>query len=317
MACGKVVMKQSFKILALLISGVFIACAGGNSVKPPPKFTSTGMKVTTKGITSYNKGCYQHALNYFFRAHELFSASDQVSGVAMSLNNIGNVYRIKGDNKSAALFFEESLGLYADIGDHKGMVQALSNKAAALVDSGLFEEAAKTLDTADKIARKKHISHPPLLNNRGVLLTKTKDYTQAEKILKTALAATDPANLSACATVNFALGKLMIESKRYKDAVEYLETALTADRSAQSYKGIADDLAAIGSAYLNLGDIELGVNFLKRSIKVYALIGSVKKVETILNKLENISKTSGHDISVTLHFVNQWIEGNTRESLCR
>jgi len=310
-------MKQSFKILTLLISVVFIACAGGNSANKKPVHIPTGMKATTKGIVRYNQGCYPQALDYFLKAHELFSASDQLSGVAMSLNNIGNIYRIMGDTKSAVLFFEEAFEIYTDISDHKGALQALSNKAAALIDGEHFEEAAQNLDAAEALARKEGISYPPLLNNRGVLLTKAKDYTQAEKILKKALARTDPANLPAFATVNFALGKLMLESQRYENAIGFLEAALVADRSTGFYKGIADDLAAIGTAYLSLDNKETGINYLKRSIKVYALIGSVKKVDKILQDLENISKTSGYDVSVTLHFVNQWLEGNTLESLCK
>jgi tetratricopeptide (TPR) repeat protein len=310
-------MKLSFKILALLVSGVLIACAGGNSAKKPPDKIPAGMKATTKGIVRYNQGCYQHALDYFLKAHELFSASDQLSGVAMSLNNIGNVYRIMGDSKSAVLFFEESFKIYTEIVDHKGAVQVLSNKAAALIAGGRLEEAAENLDAAEALARKKWISYTPLLNNRAILLTKTKDYTQAEKILKKALARTDSTDSSALATVNFALGKLMLASQRYEDAIRFLEAALVADRSTGFYKGIADDLAAIGTAYLNLDNKEAGINYLKRSIKVYALIGNVKKVEEILYDLENISKISGYDISVTLHFVNQWLEGNVLENPCK
>ena len=310
-------MKKSFHILALFVSVVLIACAGGNSAKKQPEYIPAGMKAITKGIVKYNQGCYQHALDYFLKAHELFSASDQLSGVAISLNNIGNIYRIMGDTKSAVLFLEESFKIYTDIGDHKGAVQALSNKTAAMIDSGSLEEAAQDLDAAEDLARKKGISYIPLLNNRGVLLTKTKDYVQAEKILKKALAKTDPADSSAFATVNFALGKLMLEAQRYENAIGFLEAALVADRSTGFYKGIADDLAAIGTVYLNLDNKEAGVNYLKRSIKVYALIGSVKKVEKILYDLENISKTSGYDVSVTLHFVNQWLEGNALGSLCK
>lgn len=310
-------MKQSLKILALLVSVVLIACAGGNSAKKKPEHIPAGMKAITKGTVRYDQGCYQHALDYFLKAHELFSASDQLSGVAMSLNNIGNVYRIMGDTKSAVLFFEESFKIYTDIGNHKGTVQVLSNKAAALIDGGRLEEAAQNLDAAEALARKKRISYIPLLNNRGVLLTKTKDYAQAEKILKKALARTDPADLPAFATVNFALGKLMLESQRYENSIRFLEAALVADRSTGFYKGIADDLAAIGTAYLNLDNKGAGINYLKRSIKVYALIGSAKKVEEILHDLENISKTSDYDVSVTLHFVNHWLEGHALESLCK
>ena len=310
-------MQKYFKITVLLVSVVLMACAGGNSVKKKPALTPAGMKAITKGTVRYNQGCYQRALDYFLKAHELFSASDQLSGVAMSLNNIGNVYRIMGDTKSAVLFFEESFKIYSDIGDHKGAVQILSNKAAALIDGGHLAEAARNLDTAEALARKEGKSYTPLLNNRGVLLTKAKDYPQAEKILKKALARTDPADGPAFATVNFAMGSLMIESQRYEDAIGFLETALAADRSTGFYKGIADDLAAIGTAYLHLDNNETALNYLKRSIKIYALMGSAKKVEEMLQTFDNISKTSGYDASVTLHFVNQWLEGNTFESLCK
>ncbi len=310
-------MKRFSKYLALLLCVVFFACAGGNSAPKRPKHLSAGMEVLSEGIAIYNMGCYQRSLEYFFRAHELFSASDQLIGVAMSLNNIGNIYRIMENIDSAVLFFDESLGIYADIADYKGTVQILSNKAAVLIQGGRLEEAAKVLSTAEDMALKKKLVNNPLLTNRGILFTKKKDYNRAEKLLETALAKADRANLAEFSTANFAFGKLMLETRRNEEAVEFFETALAVDRTAGFYKGIADDLAAIGSAYLSLGKNELAADFFKRSIKIYALIENGKKVENILEKLESISKTSEIDIRVTLHFVNRWIEGETLESLCR
>jgi tetratricopeptide (TPR) repeat protein len=214
-------------------------------------------------------------------------------------------------------FFDESLGIYTDIADHKGVVQILSNKAAVLIQEGRLKEAAKVLSTAEDTALINKLVYNPLLTNRGILLTKQKDYDRAEKMLETALAKTERANLSEFSTVNFALGKLMIETRRYEEAVGFFETALAVDRASGFYRGIADDLAAIGSANLNLGKKELAADFYKRSIKIYALIENGKKVKDILEKLENLSKTSQADIRVTLHFVNQWIEGENLASPCR
>jgi hypothetical protein len=72
-------------------------CAGGNAVKKKPEHIVSGMKEIQKGTTWYQKGCYKRSLEHFFRAHELFAASDQLDGVAMSMNNIGNIYRIMED----------------------------------------------------------------------------------------------------------------------------------------------------------------------------------------------------------------------------
>ena len=68
---------------------------------------------------------------------------------------------------------------------------------------------------------------------------------------------------------------------------------------------------------MNSGSSERALEFFERSIKIYALIGNGAKVKTILEKLETISKTSGQDLRVTLHFVNQWIEGKALEDLCK
>lgn len=127
-----------------------------------PEHITAGMKEIARGIARYNKGCYKDSLEYFFGAHELFVASDQLSGVAMSLNNIGNVYRIT-------------------------------------------------------------------------------------------------------------------------------KTALKADRLSGFNKSIADDLAAIGSARLRPKKNELAVNFLKRSVEIYALIGDDEKVHNVMKKLEKVS----------------------------
>jgi tetratricopeptide (TPR) repeat protein len=303
--------------MILLLTVFLFACAGGKSAQKMPEHITAGMQAITKGISRYNKGCYQSSLEYFFRAHELFTASDQLSGIAVSLNNIGNVYRALGDGDSAVLFLDESFAIYTDIDDYQGAVQVLSNKAAALIDSGRLEKATNVLGTAEEIAQKNEISFSPLLNNRGILLIKKKEYQSAEEILKRALADADPQNFSEFATVNFALGNLMLETKRYQQAVNFFNAALEKDRSSGFYKGIADDLAAIGSAYLLQEKNELALSFFKRSIKIYALIGDPEKVHSILEQLEKIAAKTGFDITVTKHFVSRWLEGKALENPCK
>jgi len=292
------------------------SCAGGNSAKIMPEHITAGTKEMARGITKYNKGCYKDSLEYFSRAHELFVASDQLSGVAMSLNNMGNVYRVTGDIDSALLFFDESLEIYSNIGDPLGGVQVLSNKAAALIDVGRLEKAENVLNTAEEMAKKNRISFGPLLSNRGILLIKKAQYKSAEALMQTVLANTDPENLSEFATVNFALGNLMFETQRYGKAMDFFKTAIEADRLSGLNKSIADDLDAMGSACLKLGKDELAGSYFKRSVEIYALMGNHKNVQNIMEKLEKISEKTGMDLSITKHFVNRWLEGKDLGSLC-
>ncbi len=302
----------------ILIAVLFLyGCAGGNAVKKKPEHIISGMKEIRKGTTWYKRGCYNRSLEYFFRAHELFAASDQLDGVAMTMNNIGNIYRNMEGIDSSLLFFEESISIYQDIKDYSGLVQALSNKAAVLIDSDRFEEAAGVLRLAEDIAQKNSIPANHILNNWGILFIRKKEYSRAEEILNSALANTDPADHSEYATVNFALGTLMRETGRYEKAVYFFKAALDTDRLSGFHKGIADDLSAIGDINLSQGKYKPAVNYFKRSIKIYALIENRNKVSEIMGWLVKAAEKAGLDISITEHFVKNWLEGKAFESPCK
>lgn len=304
-------------LLILIFVHFFFACAGRDAINKKPEHFLSGMKEIKKGSIWYNKGCYKRSLEHFFKAHERFAESDQLKGVAMSLNNIGNIYRIAGDISTALLFFDESFSIYTDIKAYKESVKVLSNKAAALIDGGMLEEAEKVLNMAENIDWKDKKPLGSILNNQGILLIKKKKFIDAEVVLKKSIAISEAENFSEFATANFVLGNLMLETKKYKQAVNFFESALEADRKTGFHKGIADDLAALGSTYLNLGKTEYAVNFFKRSIKIYALLGERKKVHKIMEQLEKESKKTGIDISVTTYFVKRWLEGKILEDPCQ
>ena len=303
-------------ISTILLSVFFFACAGGKPLSKYEKNFACGIKEINKGIKIYNKGCYKRSLYHFFMAHEIFTSSDMLKGVAMSLNNIGSVYRITGKNSEAALFFNESFNIYMDIKDFDGVVQALSNRAAALIDNGMFKEAEDTLKKADKIAHEKGLAFAALLKNRGILLFKKKEYIRSEELMKKALGLTEPDNLIEVAAINFALGKLMFETDRHKKAAGFFKKALEADKKTVFYKGIADDLSATALVYEKLHDHKKALNYYIRSVKIYALLGDKKKVGIQIAILDKLSKKTDTDIKSTKYFLKQWSEGKALRSPC-
>lgn len=297
-------------LIFFIIISLF-SCAVNNPAKNNSDRIVSGMKEIQKGTGWYQKGCYKRSLRHFLKAHKIFTVHDQQDGVAMSMNNIGNVYRITGDMESAVCFFEESFKIYTYIEDKKGMVQALSNKAAAFIDAGKLEDADKTLKTAENIMQKSKICFVPLITNRGIFFTKKKKYIEAEKVLKSALENADHKNLSEFATANFALGNLMLQTKRSEKAVDFFKRALESDHGSGYRRGIADDLASIGSVYLSKGKNKEAVKYFERSVKIYSLTGNSKKVEKLMAQLEKASERAGIDISVTKQFVKNWIKENS------
>jgi len=308
-------MKRCVIIIMLLFISMLFACTGNNVVKKSDEITS-GIKEIKKGTYLYKKGCYERSLEHFLRAHELFVFSDNLRGVAMSMNNIGNIYRITGRISSATQFFDESCRIFLYINDIKGAVQALSNKSAALIEDGGLEEASNVLSLAENLAKNNKKLSVTLLKNQGILLIRKKEFKRAEDILKKACKKVETSNLLEKAAINFALGNLMFETKRSDNAVEYFKEALSADQSSGFIKGIADDLTAIGTVYYNQDKHELAVNFFNRSIKIYALTGNEGKVHEVMEFLIKSSEKAKININITKNFVKRWLEGKSLKGFC-
>lgn len=309
-------MRKYYKFLTLFIIFSFCACFSGKPVEKPPRHLTSGIKEITRGTFWYNKGCYKRALKYFTKAHELFTVSDQIDNVAMSLNNIGNVYKTTGDIKSAILYYEEAFIIYLSTSNYVGAMQALSNRAAILIETDQLDEANAVLNQVKDISAEQDIVFIPHLTNRGFLYIKKKQYDDAGQVLNQALENVNSENLSELASVNFAYGKLQAATGAYENAIPFFRTALQADRKKGFNKGIATDLEALGDVYLNLDNGKDAVNYLKRSIKIYALQGDEAHVQKLMTKLEQAADSSGTDIKLTKHFVQKWLEGDTLEGPC-
>jgi len=292
------------------------SCSGPKTTLKDTEVFRLGMSEITTGSLLYRKGCYTQSLNHFFKALELFAVSDNLEGTSLCLNNIGNVYKAFGDTESALLFYDESCSTYLALGDYKGAVHALSNKAAAVIDNGDLSEADKVLSSAENIAERNHIEFNPLLTNRGILLTKKKEFLKAEEILRISLERTDKEDLSSFAAVNFALGNLMVKTGRFDEAVILFDRSLSSDREAYFYVGIAEDLSSIGDAFVSLGKNKEAVFYYKRSIMSYSLTDNWEKADIISKKLENAADKTGEDISLTRFFIKRWKERININAFC-
>ena len=312
-------MKNRSLTAIIVLSLLLFACATGKPEKHIPRHLSAGGKQMQKGLAWYEKGCYRRSLEYFFRAYELYSASDMLDGVAMSLNNLGTIYRITGNYEEAVSFFDEAHSLYLDSNNQKGAVKALSNKAAVLIHMGNPDKAEKVIEEAlQRLPAKRNMALLiPVLQNKGVLLTKRGAYEAAEEVFMTCLNQADRLDPMAKASLHFAFGNLMLQSERPADAIASFEKALSIDRELGFYKGMADDLFSMAQAHIKLGKDEEAAKSLKRSVKIFALIDQAGQVRETMKHLRQAAQKAGVDISVTEAFVERWRRGELYESPCR
>ena len=311
-------MKRPCLGLFLLLSFLLISCVGGPAKKSAPSHVTVGQKETEKGLAWYKKGCYRKSLYHFFRAYELFSMSDLVDGVAMSLNNLGTIHRALHNYEEAIAAFQESYRLYLEIDNQERALRALSSKAATLIQMGDLDRGKKILDRAfiessELSERELSIS---LLQNKGVLLTKQKQYQQAHEILKACLNQSKGLPATEKASLHFAFGNLLLQINRPAEAVESFQKALSLDKEVGFFRGIADDLSYLAQAYLQLGQKEKAVRAWERSIKILALLDLSEEVNKTMENLQKTARETRMDISVTEGFVERWRQGRLYESPC-
>lgn len=300
----------------LLVSLVILTVScGGKTEVIVPGHLGAGDEQTARGMPFYERGCYARAQEHFTRAHELYTAVGDRRGMAMSANNIGVVYRAAGEAQAAIPFFEDALRIYRGLGEPDRVRQTLSNLAAAQVDAGDTESAGRNIDEALKIETRQ-APFAPAMTVKGVLLARQGDAKEAEAMLKEALAEIGRRHPEGEAAPNSAMGELLLGQARYREAVSYFERALASDRKAGFYRGIADDLAALGRCSAGLRDDAAAVAFWEQSVRIYALLGMEEKVRSTLGLLEEAAKRSNLDIDLTRALADRWLRGQMTESLC-
>ena len=307
-------MKTIGYALLPLMLALVMSCGGTKEVVVPEP-VSAATAQTVKGMPLYERGCYARALDHFYRANELFTAAGDSRGTAMSMNNIGVVYRAMGEAGAAIPFFSDALRIYRTLGDREQVRQTLSNLAAAEIDTGDYASAAKHVDEAMAIGIPGK-PFPPAMTVKGILLARQGDARGAEAMLREALEDIGRRYPEGEAPANYAMGEPLPGQARYGEAAAFFEKALASDRKAGFYRGIADDLTALGRCRAGLKDDSSAVDAWEQSVRIYALLGMEEKVRSTMTLLEEAAKRSNRDIALTRALVDRWVRGATTDTIC-
>jgi tetratricopeptide (TPR) repeat protein len=310
-------MKKTPVIICALFFWAIGACATAPRSTSPDSDADRGDRDLRRGIYWYHKGCSRKALDHFLAAHEYYCLTDQPVGVARSLLSLANLYRHLHGQESSLPFYDAAISAARRCGDQTVTAQALSNKAALLIDSDQLSAAEVLLDEAQLLSREAGPAFAMVLNHRAVLLMKEQQYDKAAILLSQADSAVGRGSHRVEATLHYTHGRLMMISGDYPQALTRFQQALELDRLAGFAQGMAADLAAIADIQERLGQDEAALDYLARSIRMYALIDKRKTVLENLERLETLAKRTGTDIGVTLHFINQWMAGETVDTTCR
>lgn len=309
---------QKISLIASILLSFLLAC-GSKNIPIQSRHQKAANDEIVAGNTWYMRGCYDKAAIHFEKALERYSASDDLEGVAKSLNNLGSLHRAQKDPDSALMFFDESERLFKRMDLTLGQIQALSNKAAAYMDMNRLDLAVSLLDQADALARAKTLTYPPLLSNRALLLIRQNQSQEAETLLHQALTMTSEDKAFEYATIVHAMGLLMEKRGDHDQALTYYNRALDTDRKGFFIRGIAADLTALGRVYLAMNQNENAADALYRGLKIQTLMGNADEAEVLSVLLKQCLEAMGEnspDMRVTDHFLKQWAGGDIVAGPC-
>ena len=182
---------------------------------------------------------YEKAMFYYQRAlRNAIQKGDDIQGVAVAYNNIGDLYIIKGDYNNALAYFQKSLDLWQQSysEEESNVATYYNNIGSVYSELGNYSEALSYYQKALEIWKRYYGENDPLIakfyNNIGAAYNDLRDYNNALEYHRKAL---------------------NILEEVYKDDTPEL---------ASSYNNI-------GVTYHNLNSYVKAMNYYEEALKIY------------------------------------------------
>ena len=202
-----------------------------------------------------------------------------LKALADALNNIGLIYRNKGDISLALEYYQKSLKIREETGDKKGLSTAFNNIGVIYKNQGNITKALeyfhKSLKIREQIGDKNLVMNS--FNNIGDIYYSQRDFPMAlfyhHESLKVCEQIGDKVG-TAIALNN--IGSIYRNQGDLELALEYYHKSLKIWEQTGDKKGTASSLNNLGLIYFNKENISLALQYYQKSLKIWEQIGDKK-----------------------------------------
>lgn len=222
-------------------------------IKDPARAPHVGIGILiNQGVIGTVQYRLDDAVGYYGEAYDLAVSTGYIKDVPKILNNLGVVYRRLGRTRAAERTYRLSLELKEEEKDTLGIANTLFNLGRVEIQGGKINEGLATLDRAAQLY--KAIGRPEELPGieitKGIGFYEIDEFDKAEKLIKEALE-TPKLKIDASTYANalLGLGAICLETGRYEEAREYLETGLPYAEQANILSLVTRFNRALGQAY--------------------------------------------------------------------
>lgn len=190
---------------------------------------------------------------------------------AFALNNLGSIYKLKGDYDRAINFYTQSLNIKKKNGNKSGMAASLNNIGIIYNYRGDYAKAIKyyteSLKIREEIGNKSGIAAS--LNNIGSFYQVQEDYDKAiEFHTKSLEIKTDIGDRAGIATTLNNIGLIYREQGKFDKALKNYNENLKIYEDIGDKRRVASSLSNIGIIHHDLGNYENALSYYQKSIKI-------------------------------------------------
>lgn len=242
---------------------------------------TTATSYNNIGIVYANLGDYDKALEYYFKALEIYKVvlGEKHSDTASSYNNIGLVYDNLGDYDKALEFKNKALEIQKDVLGEKHADTAMSYNNIGLIYSifGDYDKALehhlKSLEIQKEILGENHRDTATSYNNIGVVYTNLGEYDKvleyhfkALEIRKDVLGENHPNTAISYNNIGIVFDNL----GDYDKALEYYLKALEIRKTilGENHPDTANSYNNIGVVYGNLGEYDKALEYFIKALEI-------------------------------------------------
>lgn len=240
-------------------------------------------KVNTLNLLSrqvFLKANYDTALYYAKQAKELAKKKNFGRGAGSALNNIGNVYMVKGDQDMALKSFEEALAIQSKLPPDplvkKGIAASYSNMGAVYASTGDYAKALKNYNTALNLRTEINDQQGIAISYTNIALIHYNEgnYPEALKCNFIALKIEKEMDdkLAIARSYNN-IGSIYVQQANYAEAIKNFSSALEMQKLLGDKQGTGRSYNNLGTVYYLHKDYENALQSFNEGLKIKEEIG--------------------------------------------
>lgn len=288
-------------IVPLCLGALFLAALALSGCSTRPK-TPTESYAIRNQVADYlkladgffSRGNYDSAVSFYNEAIKAASSVDHLEGVATARASLGRVYLAAGRSDDAERELLKAYE-YAHTAGFRGAASlAASGLGEVLYRRGDREGALARFDEAIALADQDEEALAIALHNAATAKTALDRREEAKSDLERAAAINQKRkSWSEFAANRYLLASIYVKEGNLEAARNTAGEALDSDKKAENGRGIALDLAALGSLSRRLGKTEDAYWYWRRSFDTALAVDEAEGVRKALMALQELSAELG------------------------